>query len=55
MIENTGTTKTTINDKMVNEIDWKASYNGSIADIDVNMNKNGQKNHISMIKVINFD
>jgi hypothetical protein len=48
MIENTGTTKTTINDKMVNEIDWKASYNGSIADIDVNMNKNGQKNHISM-------
>ena len=54
MIENTGFTKTTINDKPVNEIDWNAKYNGSIADIDVNMKTNGKKEHISM-KLTNED
>ena len=54
MIENTGSTKTTINDKPVNEIEWNATYNGSIADIDVNMDSRGKKEHISM-KLTNDD
>ena len=48
MIENTGSTKTTINNKMINKMDWKATYDGSNADINLNMDASGKKQHVSM-------
>lgn len=47
-IVNIGTTSTTINNKKVNEINWEAKYDGQIADINVDINNNGQEQNISL-------
>jgi len=53
-IINTGSTTTTINNKKVNEINWDANYNGSVADINIDMYNNGKTDHVTM-KLTNDD
>jgi hypothetical protein len=50
-IENYGFTKTLIQDnsgKIQNEIEWKGNYDGSVANINVNINDNGNEKIVNM-------
>jgi len=50
-IQNYGFTKTLIQDnehKLQNEIQWKGDYNGEIANIDLDINNNGNREFVSM-------
>lgn len=56
-IQNYGFTKTTINNnkkKSNNEIEWIGDYDGNIANIDLKMNNNGNKEFVSL-KLTNND
>ena len=50
-IKNQGTTKTIIHDNnrnLVNEINWDADYDGNIANISVNTDTDGKRNHFDV-------
>ena len=50
-IKNQGITKTIIHDNNrnhVNQINWDADYDGNIANISVNTNTNGKRNHFDV-------
>jgi hypothetical protein len=50
-IQNYGFTKTLIQDNknnLDNEIQWQANYDGKIANIDLNVNNNGNREFVSM-------
>lgn len=50
-IQNYGFTKTLIQDnkhKINNEVKWKGDYDGKIANIDIDINDNGNREFISM-------
>jgi hypothetical protein len=56
-IQNYGFTKTYINDNnysLDNEINWNGNYDGKIANIDININDNGNREFVSM-KLNNSD
>jgi len=52
MISNKGITTTSINNNCqhsMNEISWKADYDGKNANVDIDINDNGRTSHIDMI------